>query len=350
MSNYDPSKDYARYPTLSPIREKPAASYAQCTACGGTDFRIQLPHHTIICKNCSTIYQMVPPSQKTPLTQANVSHPLSAFQIACTSYAMSSITFILRPDGTIRANTQLPRSLSAVAGWTQIASICAGSNHIAGLRTDGTVMVAGLSEAEQTIVQSWEKITSIAATSTGVLGLCADGTVCAAGVRHAVLEQLQKWTSITSISAVGNQIIGVRRDGTLRAIGNVPDEIYGWDQITEVAMGVFDYGRGTSVLGLRRSGRVISTGYFRGQSESIQKCRDVRAIAASNKAAVALKNDGTIEILSNTTGTGAILAASKWKRIQSVWVCGNFITALRSDGFIHCTNPRIQRFIVEALD
>ena len=346
MSNYDLSTDYARYPTLSPLSEKTAATYAQCAACGGADFRIQLPHHQIICKKCGTVYRMSSPIPTERPSQATWPLPLSKFQIVSTTSVMPHITFILRPDGIVRSDVKLPRSLCAVAEWTQIVAISAGSNHIAGLHTDGTVTVAGLSKSVQANVQSWSNIISIATTTAGVLGLCEDGTVQAAGVVPAVLERLKKMTSVASISTQGDRIVCIRKDGTLRAIGNVPDEIYGWDQIIGVALETGS----SNILGLRRSGRLVSFGCSKSQTELIRNCRDVRAIAASTRVSVALKNDGTIEIISNTTGIGAVLAAKKWRRIKSVWVCGGFITALRDDGFIHCTNPRIQRFIVEALE
>lgn len=349
MRSMDPSMDYERYPTLAPLSAAKTANLARC-GCGSTDFQITLPDFAAVCKECGKRLGK-PPSAPIPDVSPAAQQkmlPFSEFQIILFSTAWSNYTIMLRPDGTLRSDRPLPDPLREIADWTNMVAIAAGPRHIAGLRSDGTVTAAGLKAEVLDALRSWSGITAIAATANGVVGLRSDGSVCAVGIPAADSEQLHKWSGIHAVTAAGNRIAGVRQDGTVRAIGDRQDEVYGWERITAVAM---DYNR---TIALRSNGRIVSIGLSRREREAIADWKSITAITASRGTIAAVDSNKTIKVLltDNLQGISyaACYEAQRWRGIKSVWVTRRYIAALRTDGFIHCTDPRIQRFIVENLD
>lgn len=353
MHTYDPSQDYIRYPTLAPLPEGLTFSLAQCSKCGSQDFQIRLPGWTAVCKECGSVFSHSVHAEAAPQLAARKENALafSAFQLITVSsrkwYSGPSY-IVLRPDGTVRTDTNLNPSLHAVREWTQIMSVVTNSAFIAGLRTDGTLSAVGLSGDHYADVCSWTDIISIAATFNGLIALRSNGTVQAIGLRPEELVQLKKWTDIVSIAAGRNRIAGLRADGTVRALGNW-DEVYGWDRITAIATD------GDCIAGLRENGTVITAGFLSRSAETIiGQWKKVKSVFVGSKAIAAVHENGQISVLK--TSTESILTskeielAQTWTNIESVELSANCITARRADGFIHCTNSRIQRFIVESLD
>lgn len=353
MRTYDPSQDYIQYPTLAPLPEGLTFSLAQCPKCGSQDFQIRLPGWTAVCKECGSVLSHSIHAEAAPKLPARKENALtfSAFQLIAVSsrkwYSGPSY-IVLRPDGTLRADTNLHPSLQAVLEWSEIVSVVTNSIFIAGLRADGTLRAVGLSDNDNAVLRSWTDVISIAAISNGLIALRSNGTVQAIGLRPAELAQLEKWTDIVAIAAGGSRIAGLRADGTVRALGNW-DAVYGWDKITAIATD------GTCIAGLRENGTVITAGFLLRSAETvIGQWKKVKSICVGSKAIAAVHENGKISV--QKTSTESILTskdielAQTWSNIESLELSANCIIARRADGFIHCTNSRIQRFIVECLD
>lgn len=352
MSHYDPSMDYGRYPTFGSISEKSTPFYLKCSTCGSHDFLIRLPEWIAVCKNCS-ISLKIPFSgdvSDTVPVQPDDQLPYSDFQIVdCPSEkSLYRSVVILRPDGTLRVEYGIAKSLHQIVDWKRIVAIDAGRNHIVGLRADGTVTAAGLKYDEMEQLLSWSNIVAISASAKGVVGLRSNGTVCAVGVSSGTLAQLEKWTNIDAITSSGNCIAAIRTDGTVRTIGSISNEVYGWENVKAISL------NGSRIIGLHKDGSVSTAGYSMVVCQTIEKWKDITAIESIGDMIVAICGNHVQYLTFDALGFDFRPKEHRldWTEIESIYrsTYNRAIIARRKDGFIHSADPSLQRFIVENMD
>lgn len=213
----------------------------------------------------------------------------------------TDFTLGLRADGTVLVAGDFTyaatkSSLSeALSSWTDIVAIATASNRLVlGLKADGTVVYFSSFTFH---VENWTDIVSIAASENYVAGLRSDGTVVT-----AVLEEfkgdisksalaVEKWTDVTSIFIDSNTTFGVQSDGTVLVAGDkeVASKIQGKHALLDIVKG----------RGLQADGTVCSLygyGYIQSVEAEITTAQQVKEIAASGNYFFTLREDGTVVV------------------------------------------------------
>ena len=269
---YDPSRDYARYPTLAPLKSTVSdaqEAYLRCPDCGGTAFRFRLKDRVHICLHCRR--ELVPDG------------PTPAAKIVTVALGEHHAVALHR-DGTVRAVGNHSEGQCDVRDWKDITAIAIGLTFTIGLKKDGTVVTAGKLRGQKFRLDHWTGITAIAAGWNHAVGLRRDGTVIATdgAVRH--------WTDIRAIIADRNYTVGLRRDGTVAAAGNwfynlgIADIVGNWTGITGLAAD------GLELIGLRADGTLCSSLSY----HDYESWTDIRSIASGLDGFFAVRSDGTV--------------------------------------------------------
>ena len=259
----------------------------------------------------------------------------------------------LKRDGAVVATGNNKHKACNVQQWSGIIEVAAGARHTLGLKADGTVIAAGENGCGECSVEHWRDMAHIYCNGSQLsLGLKRDGTVLAAGFTSLGAGDVQDWTDMVDLATNSDITIGVRRDGTLRitktgdanwkkiseklkdeknvvqaavgfrfaavlhADGTVRaaavnslghEKASAWTDIVAIACG----GPGSTLLGLRRDGTVLSAGleasdyYFTGvcvrsaavdspaEASPVPLDQRVKAIEAAKAAANKASDDQT---------------------------------------------------------
>lgn len=198
-----------------------------------------------------------------------------------------------------------PGTLVPVENWNRIISIQSGDIFIAGLRSNGTVLVdvmplvyreSGLENYYASLydVSSWNGIRKISAGGYTLIGLRNDGTVLCVG-NTSMAEAMCDWTDIVDISTSGLHTVGIKKDGTILSAspGVDPEQSEyplqldpSWHGVKSIKTYAFPP-MGVATLAFGKDGTFLNTE---------QKYRDVYTDYWNT---VALRNDGSTEVLSN---------------------------------------------------
>lgn len=363
--SYDPSTDYARYPTLAPLpvgKLSGRGDYVSCPGCGGTNFLLRRADRKLLCARCGSELELqaapVPASKAViPATRKPVPPRLQAAGLANDEYVF------LCPDGSVKAftyhfgrhNDQYHGKFEVcdsgkngackVQNWTDITAISAKGCATAGLRSDGTVLAAGLNAHGKCHVQDWSGITAIASNWDCIMGLCKDGTVKVAGSNHHEEHKIRDWTGITAIALGEYHTIGLCANGTVKAVGWNYDgqcNVQNWTNITAIAAS-----NNTSV-GLCSDGTVKAVGQNNEGQCNVQEWRDIIAIASMSDCTIGLHRDGTLRLAGSHSRTWFLRDALQWQDLVSIQVIRDYdIIAMQSNGTYLCTHPDFQKQLNE---
>lgn len=264
---YDPSTDYARYPTLAPLPARMHAGCADCLfcpGCGGETFCLRRTDRKPVCTRCGQPLEEQPAS-KAATAAAPVARKAVRPRIQLSTCFNSP--FFLCFDGRVKAYSYNARnhpynvhggkySPCKVDSWYPITAVAAGSHYTVGLRADETVLAVGDNARGQCNVQNWSEITAIAAGIKHTVGLRTDGTVLAVGDNNLGQCHVQDWTDIVQLAASMFFTVGLRADGTVVIAGAKSgfDNIQSWTNVVTIAASV------KNIYGLRTDGTVVAAG------------------------------------------------------------------------------------------
>lgn len=386
-TSLDPSVDYARYPTLSPLPEELLGSFIRCSGCGGSDFRFRLPERKAVCRRCGM------PLEDQPKAVSSKPADRPVFQVA----ESRDHTVVLLPNGTVYAYGDNQYGQCDVSQWRDIVSVAAGPRCSVGLCADGTVKAVGAASMKYYSLDTsdWTNITAIAADDKiygllpsgdwmltgdadwinglhgdnncisiiggrGVSFLMADGTVDGEwhlGYRDDNLDDnlddtVRKWTEITKVAAGDYHIVGLRSDGTVTAIcapyrngcpvskDGMHDEcaVGDWRGIKDIAVS------SNHTVGLCADGTLKATGLNKKGQCNVSHLQNVKAIAVSDHHTVALLSDGRVEAVGDFYRSSRCNVFD-WTDVAEIWACRDFTAARKHDGTILCTDPEIQKRI-----
>lgn len=213
----------------------------------------------------------------------------------------NDFTLGLRSDGTVAvvgeftyAEGEMPLA-EALSSWTDIVAIAAAGNRVVlGLKADGTVVYFSSMTYH---VEDWTDIVSIAASEDYVAGLRKDGTVVT-----AVLEEFKSWVNKDALKVDNwrdvqqlflgrNTTFGVQSDGTVLVAGeNATPEAKALKGLQSFADGWVLQADGTLcyVLDARLYGDGTSG------MENVLEAEGIRQVAACNGRFLALLEDGRV--------------------------------------------------------
>lgn len=250
--------------------------------------------------------------------------------------ASNEILAGLRGDGSVViAKRKLHYSYRIdVSEWNDIIDVAVGEQYIVGLRADGTLTAQGIDGYGETDIDEWTDIVQIDAGWQHTVGLDSTGVVHIAGFRaeellNEIADKQDEWTNVVSISTGGSSgrstlgkghIVGLRSDGTVVAVG---DNSFGQCNVEEwrdiIAISAGDY----HTVGLKSDGTVVTT---QSESELPKTCEiirdwvDVTAISAGYGYTLALKSDGTVQAAgfdqdgqSDVTDWTKVLTRGEWQ-------------------------------------
>lgn len=192
------------------------------------------------------------------------------------------------------------------------------------LNENGTVTYSGKAIGGDEGISEWNDLCAVAGGGWITAGLKKDGTVVA--ISDFDMPELRLWKDIVAIAVGNNAIAGLKMDGTVLVTGQ-----YGMDEQKKVVsewedIVAIDVSDGV-VFGLKLDGTVVST-YTKMESIS-----NVAQIAAGSEHAVALKEDGTVEVIMGYNAEGEC-EISEWTDIVAV-AAGHYVTyGVKSDGTV----------------
>ena len=314
---FDPSTDYASYPTLAPLSDDtPSASaFISCPFCGGIAFRLRRTDRVPVCIGCA--YTLEPEDtqeeaiqevaklqqvlknmiqQREPEQEQSADLPPVPKVTAGSSYRFQVVrganhTVVLRPDGTVKAVGDNKNGQCNVQDWENIKAIATNQFYTVGLCENGTLRIAGGGWLLRSKLSDWKNVTAIAVGGNFLVARCSDGTVKAAGIR------LSAWSGITDIAAGTYHIVALCEDGSLRAVGSAAHgmcKIQDWTRIKAIALG------DQHTVGLCEDGTVRAVGFRkRGKFEKSSRCdvqgwTNITAIAAGSYHTVGLRSNGRV--------------------------------------------------------
>lgn len=344
---YDPSTDYSRYPTLSPL---PEALLAQR------------------------------PKASMPALRHG-----SVFQVA----EGRSHTAVLLPDGTVYAYGDNQYGQCDVSDWRGVICVAAYANRTVGLFADGTVKTVGqeIPYASNYDTSKWTNIVAVA-TDGDVYGLLPDGSwmktdffdqgpygndncisiTSGRGVSFLLADgtlegswytgrddEIRSWKNIVKVAASQWHIVGLCADGTVKAVcydyrGDTPvhrDGMYAechvdaWSNIKDIAVS------NVHTVGLCADGTLKATGYNKKGQCNVRHLKNVKAIAVSDHHTVALLSNGKVEAVGDFSGSNRCNVFD-WSDVAEIWAARDFTAARRHDGTFLCTDAGIQKRINEA--
>lgn len=124
----------------------------------------------------------------------------------------------VKSDGTVVVSDSEHEDYD-IEGWTDMATISAGNEHIVGLKSNGTVVADGDNYYEECKVSDWTDMVAVAAGNSYTVGLRADGTVVATGDNDYGQCDVSDWKDIVAITAGQNHTAGLKADGTMVSAG-----------------------------------------------------------------------------------------------------------------------------------
>ena len=228
-------------------------------------------------------------------------------------------------DGSVIFHSHLPNPLPETENWTNMRAFASGRSHFVGLKADGTVVAEGSNEYGQCDVTDWTDIVAIDCGWDFTVGLKTDGTVVYTGISGGASEA-NTWTNMTMIEAEAENIIGLTADGTANAAGrndtgtsNIPNgndiihiyldherAIYLHKDGRLDIMGNALYINAERISGLQTvesdgiylAGRMEDGSmYFDGYDQQLPDSQNTVAIVDYSCRKMALKKDGTLELL-----------------------------------------------------
>ena len=348
----DPSKDYARYPTLAPL---PAGTpsphgYICCPLCSGTAFRLRRMDRVPVCMGCEYVLEaedilpQLPEDPEQTQTEDFSFTPNAAPPFKLQIVRGPDHTVVLRPDGTVKAVGNNKYGQCNVQDWKSITAVATNRYYTVGLCKNGAVRVATTPSSFlfRNKLSSWKNITDIATGDNFVVARCADGTVKSIGIRLPV------WSGITAIAAAGFHVAALCEDGSVRAIGSASHgmcKVQDWTRIKAIALG------SEHTVGLCEDGTVKAVGFNKkSKQETTPRCEvgkwtRITAIAAGNAHTVGLHEDGWVfAVGSNANGQCDV---SEWSQVVAICAGETFTAGLRADGTILCTDPTVRKLLEE---
>lgn len=328
---FDGSRDYARYPTLALLSEKPRAVSAlkriqeerqadllRCPQCRGRLFLFNRKESTFLCTNCGAAIRDVVPGKahNVPQMQGRTAgHRIGASQ--------DYIAYV-RTDGTVRLAGRCSFK-DRIRTWRNIVSVSCGRDHVVGLRRDGTVVAAGENNGGQCNVENWKNVISIDAGYNCTVGLCSDGTVLTIS---RLSDEVKSWKNIIAVG-VGSfdYVVGLRQDGSV--VSTYPDtscngKVNHWKDITAVSVNYIH------AIGLRRDGTVVAEGNNDYGQNNVQDWKSIVAVSTGGRHAVGLRADGTVAAAGDN-GKGQC-NVEHWRDIVEVFAGFECTIGLRRDG------------------
>lgn len=331
---FDGSRDYARYPTLALLSEKPRAVSAlkriqeerqadllRCPQCRGRLFLFNHKEGAFLCANCGAAIRDVVPGKANAVPQ--MQGKTAGHRIGTAEHFDDYVVY-LHTDGTVRS-TGWDTYADKMRAWRDIVSVSCAHTHVVGLRRNGTVVAVGENHSGQCDVDGWKNVITIDASWDATVGLCSDGTVLATG---RFLGKVKSWKNIAAI-AVGSSgyAVGLHRDGTV--VSTYPDSSpYGkvnlWKDISAISVNFLH------AVGLCRDGTVVAAGEnYTGQC-NVQDWKNIVAVSTGGRHAVGLRADGTV-VAAGDNGRGQC-NVGYWRDIVEVAAGFECTVGLRRDG------------------
>jgi len=170
-------------------------------------------------------------------------------------------------------------------GWDNVAQFAVNGDIVAALQTDGTVRVLDERTDKYGAADAWTDIVQIACTDSNLFGLRSDGAVVQCGRYEYASAAL--WTDVRELVADGLPTIGaIKNDGTVAG-----DDSYG-------------------------------------AVEGVEEWRDVRKLIADADHLYAIGPDGGL------LTTNGIVYGEEWHDLADIWLDGNSVAGLRTDGVV----------------
>lgn len=251
-------------------------------------------------------------------------------------------------DGRVLFSGEQFADAGKLSEWTNIVSVSASSEFLAGLKEDGTVVIAKRrSHYNYRIdVSEWKDIVDISVGEQYVVGLRGDGTLTAQGIDGYGETDIDDWRDIVQIDTGWQHTVGLDKNGDIHIAGmyaseletKIEDNPEEWTDIVSIATGGSSnsrtQGRG-HIVGLRRDGTVVAVGDNTYGQCNVSTWTDIVAISAGDFHTVGLKADGTVL----TTQTEEAFpdsyeSISNWTNIVAVSAGYGFTLAVRSDGTV----------------
>ncbi len=246
------------------------------------------------------------------------------------------MTAVVKEDGTVASNWD---SISEKVGtsnedwksWTNIVDLSLYSEAMIGLKDDGTVVWCGGREDESwwtsenmDAVAGWTNVASVCAGIFDLAALQNDGTILLAG--SFTTGSLTERTGFLEIS-MGDCLLGLRRNGTVYCFfpyESNPYDVSGWENISHISAG-WDH-----AVGLRADGTVVATGKNDYSQCDVSEWTDIVQVCAGRQHTIGLKADGTVV----TTGKDYCgeLDVGEWTDIVEINGRYSHTVGLKSDG------------------
>lgn len=294
----------------------------------------------------------------------------------------------LKSNGTVLATGSNEYRQCKVSDWTDIVAIAAGANHTVGLKSNGTVVAVGQNDDGQCNTSDWYDIVAIVAGDDHTVGLKSDGTVVAIGKNNKGQCNTENWFSIgvnappsvkdldeNKVAEIAGKINEAKKYSRLiapciqRTFALMPNgkvivaeniekiladnadwkdqtwnycDTSSWEDIIAIS------GKGFHVVGLRKDGKVVATGYNNRSNESTNcRCdtsgwRDIIAISATVPYTVGVQRNGCVvksgAMMSdndqNKKPTYVNFDISDWRDIVDVSAQSYYCLGLKSDGTV----------------
>lgn len=237
---------------------------------------------------------------------------------------------------------------SEILKWTDVVSISASNEILAGLKNDGSVVIAKRKQHYdyRIDVSEWSDIIDVAVGEQYIVGLRADGTLTAQGIDGYGETDIDEWTDIIQIDTGWQHTVGLDNTGNvhiagfhaetlLKEIANKKDE---WTNIISISTGGSSghstLGKG-HVVGLRADGTVVAVGDNSFGQCNVEEWSDIIAISAGDYHTVGLKSDGTVITTQGEKDFPETCAAMKnWTNITAVSAGYGYTLALKADGSV----------------
>lgn len=237
---------------------------------------------------------------------------------------------------------------SEILKWTDIASVSASNEILAGLKNDGSVVIAKRKQhyAYRIDVSEWSDIIDVAVGEQYIVGLRADGTLTAQGIDGYGETDIDEWTDIIQIDTGWQHTVGLDNAGNVHIAGlhaetllrEIADKQNEWTNIISISTGGSS-GRGTlgkgHVVGLRADGTVVAAGDNSFGQCNVEEWSDIIAVSAGDYHTVGLKSDGTVVTTQGENDFPETCAAIKdWTNITAVSAGYGYTLALKADGSV----------------
>lgn len=238
-----------------------------------------------------------------------------------------------------------------ISTWTNMVSVSASNEFLAGLREDGSVEIAKRQPHYNYRIDTseWKDIVDISVGEQYIVGLRSDGTLTAQGIDGYGETNIDDWKDIVQIDTGWQHTVGLDRYGNIHVVGMNADKLTAeiednqkeWTNVISIATGGSSnsqaLGRG-HIVGLRKDGTVVAVGDNTYGQCNVSTWTDIIAISAGDFHTVGLKSDGTVL----TTQTEEAYPDSyedinSWSDIVSVSAGYGFTLAERSDGTVVAT-------------